>query len=322
MLRRLVVFLLAVSALAGCASGSSAKLSDEYASDGFKIREVSPRYYDAEQRSVDLGDPSKTLDGGGAVIAKDPATGAPQFHAVSAAQYGLFALAAYDRDGNAEYLRRATGNAQALIDNAEERDGALWFPYPFDFALGGEEANTIRAPWYSGMAQGQALSLFVRMYEHDGDQKWRDAAENTFNSYFVEKRDDGPWFTLVHDGHLWFEEYAGNTDPLLVINGHNFALFGLYDYFQLTHDERAEKFFDGGATTVLDVFDQFRVPGGVSNYCVQEQRCQDADGWPSAKYHMIHIQQLEMLADITGDKRFDKDAQTLRADFYDATIPL
>lgn len=308
--------------VAGCSREPSAEISADFAASGYEISEVSPRYYDAEGRDVELDDPTTALDANGAVVRIDPETGETGFHPVGAAQHGLFALAEYDREGDEELYRRAEANAQALIDNAEESADAWWWSYNFDFALGGDEANTIVAPWWSGMAQGQALSLFVRMYEHDGDEKWRDAADKTFASFFVEKRDDGPWFTLVHDGDLWFEEYAGNTDPLLVINGHNFALFGLYDYFVLTGDERAERFFDAGATTVLEAFADFREPGDISHYCVQEQRCLDEDGWPSAKYHMIHIQQFEMLADITGDDRFDECARQLRDDFYDPTIKL
>lgn len=322
MRKRLASLLLASLALSGCASGDATELSVEYDTSGFKIHEVDPRYYDAESRVIDLEDPDTKVDENGAVISADPQTGEPQFHPVGAAQYGLMVFASYQRERNPEYLHRAVGNAQALIDNGEEVDGALWYSYPFSFALGGEAANTIQPPWYSGMAQGQALSLFVRLYEHDGQEKWREAAEKTFESFFVEKRADSPWFTLVDDGNLWFEEYAGNTDPLLVINGHNFALFGLYDYFVLTGDQRAEKFFDAGATTILNVFDEFRVPGGVSSYCVQDQRCLDENGWPSKKYHMIHIQQLEMLADITKEAKFDEHAEQLREDFNDPSIPL
>lgn len=321
MLRRVLALLGALLVLTGC-SMSVPEFGAEYRADGLTITEVSPRYYDAEERAVDLQDPERTIDADGAVIAADPVTGAPQFHPVGAAQYGLYALAQYDREGGAELLRRAVANGRALIAHAEVIDGAMWFPYPFAFALGGDAANTIRPPWYSGMAQGQALSLFVRLYEHDGDQRWRDAAEQTLQSYYVEKNDQGPWFTLIDNEHMWFEEYAGNTDPLLVINGHNFALFGLYDWVVLTGDDRAERMFDAGATTVLDVFDTFRVPGGISRYCVQAERCLDEDGWFSAKYHMIHIQQLQMLADITGDERFDRDAELLAQDFFDPSIPL
>lgn len=306
----------------GCTSTGQGEFSTEYVISDFEIHEVESRYYDAEERAVDLDDPDQVVDDNGALVYTDPESGEVEFHPVSTAQYGLFTLAAHDREGDPEHLRRARANAQALLDNAEELDDTLWFPYPSDFALGGDSANTIRSPWYSGMAQGQALSLFVRLYEHDGQEKWREGAEKTFHSFLIEKRADGPWFTLVDDDHLWFEEYAGNTDPLLVVNGHNFALFGLYDYFVHTGDHQAEELFDAGATTTLDIFPDFRVPGEASNYCVQEERCLSGDGWADEKYHMIHIQQLEMLGDITQESQFDEYAELLREDFYDPTIPL
>ena len=59
----------------------------------------------------------------------------------------------------------------------------------------------------------------------------------------------GPWTLFVdRHGYLWFEEYAGDTKPLLVLNGHMFAIFGVWDYYQLTQSAKAKRLFDGGVT--------------------------------------------------------------------------
>ncbi|WP_448073235.1 D-glucuronyl C5-epimerase family protein [Georgenia yuyongxinii] len=302
------------------------RLSTSYRTSGFLLREIEPRPYDAERRDLDLADPEVEIDEDGVVVmwagVDGKANGERWVHPVATAQYALHALASYHREGGAEYLRRATANAEALLAHGKLREGALWFPYDRDYVLGGVGNNVIRAPWYSGMAQGQALSLFVRMYEETGSQKWRKAADRTMESFLVERDGaTGLGFALVEDGNLWFEEYAGNTEPLLVINGQNFALFGLYDYYVLTEDPRAAALFDAGATTVLEVFEDFREPGEISRYCVDGDVC-EGERWQTDVYHMIHIHQLRLLGLITGEPQFERDAKILREDYFDPWLDL
>lgn len=82
---------------------------------------------------------------------------------------------------------------------------------------------TLTAPWYSGMAQGQALSLVSRLWSVTGDTRWRDAATSIVATYRADGPGDGPWFAHVIAGDLWFEEYPdarGTVAPTQVVNGH------------------------------------------------------------------------------------------------------
>ena len=86
-----------------------------------------------------------------------------------------------------------------------------------------------------------------------------------------------------------------------MLNGHVFAMFGLYDYWHYTGNPEVARYFDGGATTVLErMMPLVRVPGGVSYYCVQAEYCQ-SPLWQNGNYHGIHYWQLDTLARITGD---------------------
>ena len=99
-----------------------------------------------------------------------------------------------------------------------------------------------------------------------------------------------------------------------MLNGHVFALFGLYDYWLRTGDTEAAAYFDGGATTVLHrMMPLVRVADGVSYYCVQAEFCQ-RPLWQNEKYHEIHSWQLDSLAQITGDARFTEWASVVRSD--------
>ena len=103
-------------------------------------------------------------------------------HPVAQIQYGLINLNSYRLTKNRAYLDIAIANAQRNIDRKVESAGAWYFPYDFDFAVHGDTTETLKAPWYSAMAQGQALSLFVRLYEYTKDAKWKAAADATFAS--------------------------------------------------------------------------------------------------------------------------------------------
>ncbi|WP_345714069.1 D-glucuronyl C5-epimerase family protein, partial [Kineococcus glutinatus] len=279
--------------------------------DGFRLTAVAQLPYEGGEL-LRLDDPARRVDADGVQLYERDGT--RFLHPVGTAQYALAALAGYHRTGDGEYLRRARANAEALLGTARTHEDAIFFPYPFDFPLGDEVDNTIHAPWYSGMAQGQALSLFVRLWEVDHDQRWRTAADRTFRSFEVERGPGHPWVTLTDDErHVWFEEYAGDTEPLLVLNGHNFALYGLYDYHRVTGSEDAARLFSEGATTVRDELAGFRVPGGVSYYCLQLPGCR-RPLWQNPKYHAIHAEQLAALADITDDPWFAERAAEFRAD--------
>ena len=69
-----------------------------------------------------------------------------------------------------------------------------------------------------------------------GDDAWRTAADRTFASFLVGRRTGGPWVSEKDaDGHLWLEEYAaptGKPAPDRTFNGHNFAISGLYEYYE------------------------------------------------------------------------------------------
>lgn len=232
-------------------------------------------------------------------------------HPVAQAGYGIDLLASYALTNNSTYLNRAIAQAQRLIDTKVVSRGAWFYPYDFDFALHGITADTMRAPWYSAMAQGQALSLFVRLYQVTGNQQWMDAADNTVASFSLPPAAGLPW--VVHTdsaGYLWLDEYPlSMTRTDLTFNGHNFALIGLYDYARQTADPVASDLFDGAATTALKYGTSgFRVPGWVSNYCLTHLT-------PAGHYQDIHIEQLISLYSMTGDVRFAQLSDAYRSDF-------
>jgi D-glucuronyl C5-epimerase C-terminus len=293
----------------GSTPASAPSVFGPYDSDGIKpLANVAAPYSDQAPADVN----SAKFDSTGVAIYIYPPTGKRVDHPVVYAQYGLSALLQYDRTRNPVWLERAVANADRLIAIHTTRGSAWWYPYTFNWTY---LSRTLTAPWWSGMAQGEALSLFTRLAEQEPqDKTWRTAADATFASFTQTRSTTQPWSTVVDHGHLWFEEYAGDQPPLLVFNGHVFATFGIYDYWKMTGNGQAAALFSGAATTVLDVMPQIRVPGGVAYYCAEANYCQ-TPAWQNPHYHPVDIWELQTLQRLTGNVQFGNWAKLLASDW-------
>lgn len=235
-------------------------------------------------------------------------------HPVAQAQYVVNMLRDYRLTPERQYLDAAIVNADRLLLRATKVGRAIFFPYPFDYPLHGR--GLLRAPWYSGMAQGVALAGFVRLFERTGDLRWKAAADATFASFLVPQTGPGPWVTMVEGELLWFEEYPWEPADH-TFNGHVFALYGLYDYWRLTQDPRAERLIRGGLATSEVAASLVRVPGGLSRYCISAS-CLERDV-RNAHYQQVHVGQFKDLYRLTGHLAFAQLAEALAADV--ATLP-
>lgn len=270
----------------------------------------------SDRPPVDVRASTQALDVTGLRVYREKTTGLRADHPVVYAQYGISALLEYHRTGDALWLKRAERQAERLIEMRTLRGEAWWYAYPFDWTY---SDRTLHAPWWSAMAQGQALSLFVRLNDVDPQTRWDAAIEGTWKSFLQSRSSSRQWSSVVINGHLYFEEYAGDQKPLQVLNGQIFAMFGVYDYWRLTADADAERLLRGSTATVLDMMPKIRKPGDVSYYCVQATFCQGRL-WQNQKYHVIHSWQLDTLQTLTGVEAFGVWADTLRADWQPVAL--
>ena len=233
-------------------------------------------------------------------------------HPVGQASLAMAYLDHYRLTGSSTYLRRAVANAQRLVDRHVESRGGWYFPYDFDFAVHGDTSSTLVAPWYSGMAQGMALSAFTRLYQATEDPAWKAAADATYaslDSAPVEGEPFGSWVSST--GDLWLELYPRwpvETSER-VLNGHIYAAFGVYDYAQLTGRADAIRLYDGALTTVGNyLISAFRTPRWASLYSL-------AHRLPTTTYHQKVVRQMLDLQHQTGSPIYAMWANTLRYDF-------
>ncbi|MFI8206912.1 D-glucuronyl C5-epimerase family protein [Streptomyces sp. NPDC085937] len=245
-------------------------------------------------------------------------------HPVGQAQFGLGCIASYrtepDPARRAVFLTRARAQAERLIDrHVEERD-AWWFPYGFPFTHAVHTGVDYDAPWYSGMAQGEAISLFVQLAELDevcdADRaRYLSAAAGALASLTIAD-DASPWVVNVNSaGYLWIQEYPGSTPGAgdYTYNGMIFAMFGLWDYYQVTGSQEAAALYDGCATTIARYFPLLRNQRWISYYC-QTHRI------PTASYHQHHINLFRQLHWQTGSMDFAEHTDRLVDDYPAAGV--
>jgi hypothetical protein len=227
------------------------------------------------------------------------------------AQYGLRHEDAFRRTGDADYRVIATKVLNKLMAIGVMSNGGVYIPYRFNFAMHRIATEVMRAPWYSAMAQGLALSLAVRLYRDTGNPVFRTDADLLFRSFKHVGRGTKPWVTYIDAGrYLWLEEYPEPYTPSdHTANGFNFAVFGLYDYYQETHDPYALQVLRASLTTMRHYVSAYRRPGTYSKYCLRH-------GKPQWKYHKIVTWQLEFLYKMSGDPYFHSMSRLFYSDYH------
>jgi hypothetical protein len=236
-------------------------------------------------------------------------------HPVFQGAYALQNLNSYRLTANQAYLDIALKNAQRIADRHVTSDGAWYFPYEFDYAPLGDTGELLRAPWYSGMAQGRELSVFVRLFQVTGDPNWRAAADATFASMGQAPSGRLPYGSYVDSRrHLWLEEYPRYPASMSenVLNGHIFAMWGLLDYWTLTHSAPAAQLIRGAIATVkgtaATATNGFRRPNGSSLYSLRHKTAANS-------YHQVHVEQFLQNWQFTHDVFFINTATAYRGDY-------
>jgi heparosan-N-sulfate-glucuronate 5-epimerase len=222
-----------------------------------------------------------------------------QCNPIAIAQYGLGNYNLFRRTGNAErhkkFLRIADWLVQHLEPNAQGL--AVWNHY-FDW----EYRDTLRAPWYSALAQGQGISVLVRAHKESGDSRYLDAAQRALASFFKPVTEGGVTFTDEH-GDVWFEEYLVSP-PTHILNGFIWAAWGVYDYFLATRDSSAQELFSRAVCTLEHNLDRY----DLGFWSLYEQSGTRLPMVASPFYHQLHIVQLRVMHRLTGEDKFKRVA--------------
>jgi hypothetical protein len=221
-----------------------------------------------------------------------------RYNPITIAQYGLYKLQGFARNHDEESLQIIRKIACWLVDNFQSwrGDTGAWV-YDFDLDFYGP-----KAPWISGMAQGQGMSLLLRVYQILPDDRFLEVTQQAYQ-VFLKPIPEGGVASYFPDGSLIFEEFP--TDPPShVLNGNIFALLGIYDFGEFWNDQGAKELFRAAAKGLKK--NLFRYDTGYWNLYDLHPTHRLA----SPMYIKVHVQLLTILAKVTGDTYFREIATT------------
>lgn len=218
-----------------------------------------------------------------------------QYYSIAISQYALGNYNLFKKTGNSVNRERFFANAGWLLDNLKPNEhGAYLWTHSFDF----EYFRTLKAPWHSGLAQGQGLSVLVRAYAETGASKFEIASDRVYETLKLPIAEGG---VIYQDdqGHNWIEEYLVEP-PTHILNGFIWALWGIYDYWLLTRKPEAFKLFQSYVDTIVKNLGRYD-SGFWSYYELTPQRVKCI---ASNFYHRLHIVQLKIMHEMTGQPDF------------------
>ena len=205
------------------------------------------------------------------------------------AQYGLSRFGLFRRDGDRRALHDAVRAARWLV-HRQKPDGSWRYDFPYRVGTLPE----MPAGWPSALAQGQAISLLLRVHDVTRGREYLDAAIGAVRPLTRRVGRDGLQ-TRLRDG-VWLEEYPTRPVHSFVLNGFMFALIGLYDVAPYAH--AAARLYSAGRHTLGRVLSLFDAGDGCSLYALVH----DPEGrvWrASPPYDPIHVGLLRALASIS-----------------------
>lgn len=139
----------------------------------------------------------------------------------------------------------AFNDAKAL---AKFRSLAEWFllshvdgRWEWSFDL---PSRDLKAPWISGLTQSLGISVLLREYQLSNDPRYLDVAAKALE-WLRKPMEEGGLSVKMSKG-VFYEEYPNIAKPSHVLNGHMWALFGIWDFYRVTGDKVARKMFDDG----------------------------------------------------------------------------
>ncbi len=215
---------------------------------------VDPPCSRAELEQARQASPSATIGDDGVVRAHLDGLG-DVLHPQAAMLFVTNTLKQGDVDPGTDCVLRATG--RWLVDSlTQEGDVWYWF-YGFDWAYGDDDRLLSRAPWPSGLAQGNGLVALGMLADYTGDAAFDEAAHRAFSAF---SNAGSRIRTDLGDGGLWFQEYE-TAIPTFVLNGNLDALIGVGWYADRYADSEAHNIFRSGIHGLHDLLPLFTVPG-------------------------------------------------------------
>nr|HMT30371.1 D-glucuronyl C5-epimerase family protein [Bacteroidia bacterium] len=150
-------------------------------------------------------------------------------HPVNACHYALFCYDEYIRTGEEAMKEGFLNQVKYLLDSNSYHqidEASIAYPYNINF-------HDLKPPWYSALAQSEAISVLVRYYALTKDRKALPVLVQLKNFMVTEQEGNCGTKSITPEGNIWYEEYPNSKQERQVLNGFLLATVALYEYSHL-----------------------------------------------------------------------------------------
>ena len=222
-----------------------------------------------------------------------------QYNPIAIAHWGLANYNRFSETGDEANWQKTLKCANWLAANLEQNPHGLWV---WNHHFNWEYRDTLKAPWYSGLAQGQGVSLLLRAHAQarsdEEKHRFQSAADRAFVALTRPLSDGGVLFEDERND-LWIEEYIVRP-PTHILNGFIWSLWGVFDLWLARGDNSAKEIFDRGVQTLVRNLARY----DTGYWSMYEQSGTRLKMLASPFYHRLHIVQLRVMSKLTVDDRF------------------
>lgn len=219
-----------------------------------------------------------------------------QYNPLAISQYGLGHYNLFLKTGDKRYFEIAKIQADWLADNLEDNERGLpvW-KHKFRWHY----KKYLEPGWYSAHSQGTGISLLARIYKETKDEKYLKAAKKAFLSMDAAIDEGGVKF-IDEENNVWLEEYIIKP-PTHILNGFLWALWGVWDYYLLTKEEKALRLWRDCLETLKKNLPKY----DIDFWSLYDLSKQFLKMVASHFYHSLHIVQLKIMFILTQEPIFE-----------------
>lgn len=220
-----------------------------------------------------------------------------QYNPIAISQWALGHYNLWKQENSQDCYDKFIKGADWLVNNLIKNGKGIYvWQHHFNWVYKEKLVN----PWYSGLAQGQGLSVLCRAFKITNDERYLNSINKVYESLQTEIKNGGVTY-YDDDGNMWIEEYIMKNNPTHILNGFIWALWGVYDYWLLTKDQKIKDIFNQFCSTIENNLNRY----DIGYWSLYELSDNIISMRASNFYHKLHVIQLKVLFKMTGVKSFD-----------------
>lgn len=210
-------------------------------------------------------------------------------------EYSLESITAYALKNMEDYMdvgcrEKVLNQVNWLVDNI--KDGVWQQNYKLPY-------YKLKMPWVDGMGQGLAMSALIRAYQLTAKQEYLNVAKQAFTPFEKQIKDGGNLF-IDKKRKTWIEECPSIPAPH-ILSGFIYALFGVYDLYEIKLHKGACELWHNGVETLERNICRYDLGFWSKHNLIDEHPAEFG-------YHEIHIEQLKALYKLSEKKKFKEYA--------------